>query len=488
METTPIVRCLLAALVAAGLVFGPSVPGPLGPVPVALADDDDDDDDGPSGGGSSGGGSTGGGSTGGGSTGGGSTGGGSKGGGGTPDDGDDDGEDGDEDRGGRGEDRDEDRSERSGRSGREEDGHSGLARLRDLLFGRTDPSADREDRFRPGEILAVDLSAEGRRRLVRQGFEVLDQRRLATLGITVTRLAPPSDRPLLEALALARASDPATVFDLNHLYRGLLCEGCWATAGAALRFEAPRCGTRQRIGLLDGAVDTGHPALARKRIRSRSFVAPGIAASAPEHGTAVASLLVGSPMGLVPEAELLVAEVLGRGSAGAEADSLALASGLDWLSQSGARIVNASLAGPANRSVELAVYFVQRRGAVLVAAAGNGGPAAPPAYPAAFEGVVAVTADDQRLEPWRKANRGAYIAFAAPGVDVPVAVPGGGLRPASGTYFAAPFVTATLAAAAGGRDPRAALVLLVGKARDLGSPGRDPVFGYGLVQAVGCRS
>ncbi len=214
----------------------------------------------------------------------------------------------------------------------------------------------------------------------------------------------------------------------------------------------------------------------------------GITAAVPDHGTAVASLLVGTPIGLLPEAELLVAEIFGRGSAAAEADALALASGLDWLVQGGVRIVDASLAGPANRLVELAVYSAGRRGVVLVAAAGNGGPAAPPAYPAAIDGVIAVTAVDQRLEPWRKANRGAYIVFAAPGVDVPVAAPGGGLRPASGTSFAAPFVTAALAATAAGRDLRAAFTILAAKARDLGAPGPDPVFGHGLVQAVGCRS
>lgn len=83
-------------------------------------------------------------------------------------------------------------------------------------------------------ILAADLSAEARGRLVRRGFEVRDQRRLASLGITVTRLSPPPDRVLPEALELARSSDPATVFDLNHLYHGLLCEGCWTTAAALL--------------------------------------------------------------------------------------------------------------------------------------------------------------------------------------------------------------------------------------------------------------
>jgi minor extracellular protease Epr len=486
-------RLLAASLLALALAGAPWI-GPLtGGVPLALADDDGgDDDSGSSGGGSSGGGSAGGGCQGGGS-GGGSSGGGPSGGGDDDADDDDRGEEdeGDDDRdGGWGDDRDDrdDRRDRSEDRRGGEDGRSGLGRLRDFLFGRTDPPADRDDRFRPGEILAVDLSAESRGRLVRLGFEVREQRRLANLGVTVTRLSPPADRTLLEALELARRSDPATLFDLNHLYRGLSCEGCWASAAAVLQHEPGRCRARVRLGLLDTPVDRAHPTLARAHLRARSFVPPGTAPAPPDHGTAVASILVGAPpLGLLPQAELFAAEIFTLGPGGPEADALALSTGLDWLLQNRVGVVNASLAGPANRLVELAVFLAGRRGAVLVAAAGNGGPAAPPAYPAAYEGVVAVTAVDRELAPWRRANRGSYVAFAGPGVDVPVAATGGGVRPASGTSFAAPFVAAALAAAAGERDPRAVVAVLAGKAKDPGPPGRDPIFGYGLVQSVGCR-
>jgi subtilisin family serine protease len=256
-----------------------------------------------------------------------------------------------------------------------------------------------------------------------------------------------------------------------------------------LQHEPRRCRARARLGLLDTAVDGSHPLLARARLRVRGFVPPGAAPAPADHGTAVASILVGAPpLGLLPEAELFAAEIFTAGRGGPEADALALSTGLDWLLQNRVGVIDASLAGPADRLVELAVFLARRRGAVLVAAAGNGGPAAPPADPAAYEGVVAVTAVDRELAPWRRANRGSHVALVGPGVDLPVAAIGGGVRPASGTSFAAPFVTAALAAAAGERDPRAAVALLASKAEDPGPPGRDPIFGYGLVQSVGCRS
>jgi|GEM_PF-6821049 len=286
-------------------------------------------------------------------------------------------DDGDEDRDDdRGDDRDDrdDRRERGDDRRGGEDGRSGLARLRDFLFGRTDPPADRDDRFRSGEILAVDLSPEARSRLVRLGFEVREQHRLANLGVTVTRLFPPADRTLLEALELARRSDPATLFDLNHLYRGLSCEGCWASAAAVLQHEPRRCRARVRLGLLDTAVDGSHPLLARARLRVRGFVPPGAAPAPADHGTAVASILVGAPpLGLLPEAELFAAEIFTAGPGGAEADALALSTGLDWLLQNRVGVINASLAGAANRLVEPAVFLARRRGTVLVAAAGKPG-------------------------------------------------------------------------------------------------------------------
>ncbi len=124
------------------------------------------------------------------------------------------------------------------------------------------------------------------------------------------------------------------------------------------------------------------------------------------------------------------------------------------------------------------------RGLALVAAAGNGGAAARPAYPAAHPLVLAVTAVDKSLAPYDFANQGEYIDFAAPGVALWTARKSGGGQQ-SGTSFAAPFITAAVAIhLSSGVKPESRTLrkALRRFTKDLGAPGRDTVFGWGLVR------
>ena len=98
----------------------------------------------------------------------------------------------------------------------------------------------------------------------------------------------------------------------------------------------------------------------------------------------------------------------------------------------------------------------------------------------------AVTAVDQQGAVFTQANRGSYIAFAAPGVRIWVPTPDGQGRYETGTSFAAPFALGTAALEMMQGAPADADRLrerLAAKARALGTGGRNPTYGYGLVQA-----
>lgn len=159
---------------------------------------------------------------------------------------------------------------------------------------------------------------------------------------------------------------------------------------------------------------------------------------------------------------------------------------MDWLIGQRVRLVNMSFAGPPNEAFADVLQAAAARGTVMVAAAGNRGDNVA-LYPAAASEVIAVTAVDAAGRRYRKASRGGHIEFAAPGVDLYIAKGNRGSY-ASGTSYAAPIVTA-LAAQAMARGTSGANGLrraLRRDLRDLGDPGRDVQFGWGLVQAPGC--
>jgi subtilisin family serine protease len=277
--------------------------------------------------------------------------------------------------------------------------------------------------------------------------------------------------------------------DLNHIY----------TAGSELatleQGRTPRSVMpmplehgNARIGMIDSRVDTSHPVLAGSRIQSRDFVSAG--AEMPDfHGTAIASIIAGNAadyQGLAPDAEVFAAGVFELDDEQGEiASTVSLLRALDWLISSEVDVVNISLAGPPNRLLEAALSRAAEREVVVLAAAGNGGPVARPMYPAAYDSVVAVTAVDASNRVFRLANRGNYLDLAAPGVGLLHARAGGGFAASSGTSFAVPFAATAAARLISERGRSDVMSLLYAAAEDLGPPGRDDIYGYGLLRLQG---
>jgi len=342
-----------------------------------------------------------------------------------------------------------------------------------------------------GEIVLLDDRPELLDQARRMGFRLKDQHQFDGLGLVVTRLVIPQGMSLSLALAQVRHAFPDALVDVNGVYRSASV-GTTLDAGHPAQVmgwsQAPGdCGHGVGVGLIDGDIDPGP--LVGGRVHERSFLASGEESVGSNHGTTVAAILVGAPdtrlPGLVPGAELYSAEVFSADGDGRPVTTaLRIVAALDWLTARGVRVANLSLAGEDNLLLKAAVRKAAERGLVLVAAAGNGGPQAQPSYPAAYDRVIAVTAVDASLLPLPQASRGAYVDFAAPGDGIPAAE--SLAATVSGTSFAAPFVTALVAARLGAGvaipDDGAAVRLLAAAALDLGEPGRDDVFGWGFVQ------
>lgn len=345
--------------------------------------------------------------------------------------------------------------------------------MRDLAEDERPEFDDRGYPVRRGEVVALDLAEAQITEAQRQGFKVIGREQLESLGSEVTRLSVPDGMNAAEALSLARRIAPDAAVDLVHYYGLLVTQG--GPGGSGSRGELRRREGRLTIGMIDTGV-VGHPALRETSIEIRDF-SEGIGGVPTAHGTAIASILSSEGSRRIFAANIF------RGDPGhphSTADSLARA--LEWMVANRVPVVNISLSGPRNAILDRLVQRTIANGTVIVAAAGNGGPTAPPAYPAALRNVIAVTAVDRNNRVYRYANQGRHIAVAARGVDEPAARPGGGIMRYSGTSFATPHVAAWMARCMSDRGAGACSASLRREAHDLGEPGYDPVYGHGLVE------
>jgi subtilisin family serine protease len=188
--------------------------------------------------------------------------------------------------------------------------------------------------------------------------------------------------------------------------------------------------------------------------------------------------------GVLARAELYAANVYCDAPTGGAVDALAAA--FSWLAQQRVAVINVSLVGPDNAAMAQIVRALTARGYLLVAAVGNDGPAAPPLYPASYPRVIGVTGVDKHRRVLIEAARGNQVMFAAPGADMLAADIGGKYSAVRGTSFAAPIVAALLAQTVSAPDVEAgdaAIEALARQAIDLGPPGRDLTYGFGLVGA-----
>lgn len=316
---------------------------------------------------------------------------------------------------------------------------------------------------RRGELLLVGADAEALGAANEAGFVLSSTERLESLDLTIAHLTLPSGMSLAQGETLLREAAPQAelVADTLHFQSGtppllLLAAGN----------SARNAGINTPTGVIDGA--------AVQRVSAVRGFAKG-APVASHHGSAVASLLAGAGV-----RDIRVADIYGSDPAGGNA--LALVRALDWLVGGGARVISINLAGPNNIAVARAIAAAQRKGAVIVAAVGNDGPAAPPAYPASYPNVVAITAVDGRNRPLIEAGRAKHLDYAAPGANVVALNKAGKKVRVRGTSYAVPLVAARAARAL--ENGTAWRTTLDREAKDLGPTGADSQFGRGLLCGI----
>lgn len=337
-------------------------------------------------------------------------------------------------------------------------------RLADLLRRQRDfvePDANGDPAVR-GELLLVDPDAATLAAARGAGLAEAGTDALGSLGMSVVRLAVPRGMTVADAQRhLLRVAPNAQLAPDNLHFQS----GGTASFVTAASAAGGRATIATAVGVIDGAPGKGQSVSALR----------GFARGAPvasNHGSAVISLLQGAGVRRV-----LAADVYGADPAGGSA--LAIVRALDWLAGAGAKVVSISLVGPRNAVLEKAIATVQRKGVVVAAAVGNDGAAAPPAYPASYPGVLAVTGVDGHQRPLIEAGRALHLDYAAPAADIRGRNKAGKWTGLRGTSYAVPLVAARAAAALDRRGSWRET--LDGEALDLGPKGTDRQFGRGLL-------
>lgn len=240
------------------------------------------------------------------------------------------------------------------------------------------------------------------------------------------------------------------------------------------------------VGMIDTPIDLTHESLrSNSQIHQFNLVPYGDHTNRV-HGTQVAGVILSrNPLvGIAPDARLIAISAFTANPQNPEerrSNSSLVARALEIAIKEGVQVLNLSFAGKPDPVVDKLVQVALERGITVVASAGNSGPHAEPAYPAALPGVVAVTAVDKAGNLFPQANRGDYIDLAAPGVGILTTTPNNSYQIANGTSLATAHVSGILALLKA-INPSFHAEQLLQTAADLGAPGYDPEYGFGLAQ------
>lgn len=266
-----------------------------------------------------------------------------------------------------------------------------------------------------------------------------------------------------------------------------------------------------QIAVIDTGVDGGHPDLEGAVTAGTDVSGIGAAdgeeplGADPDHGTMVSSVAAGRGhgarsssaaggsegiIGVAPDADILaVSTALGTSEPGVRSTDEQIPDAVRWAVDNGADVINMSVGSPEQswpESWDSAFAYAEQKDVLIVAAAGNrGNGLVQVGAPATIPSVLTVGGVDQDgVAGWESSSQGISIGVAGPAEQLVGAVPGGGYSRWTGTSAAAPVVAGTAALIMAEHPELSADEVahrITASARDAGEPGRDPLYGYGVL-------
>lgn len=243
------------------------------------------------------------------------------------------------------------------------------------------------------------------------------------------------------------------------------------------------------VAVLDTGVSPVHEDLSGKLVAGRNVVSNNSdTADVHGHGTKVAGVIgavMDNGLGVAPIAPgAMIMPIRITNSSDGWATTSAMASGITWAADNGARVANISYESTSSATVRNAADYMHSRGGMVVAAAGNSGTQMTTADSNSII-TVSATGNSDAITGW--SNYGAFVDVAAPGAGLWTTTSSGGYASVSGTSFAAPATAATIAmimSVDNSLSPAEIEIILEDSAVDLGDPGRDNLYGHGRIDTL----
>ena len=286
-----------------------------------------------------------------------------------------------------------------------------------------------------------------------------------------------------------------TVWGVNRVKAPIVHSGAWIGPDVA---PVPVRGLGIRVAVLDTGVDYTHPDLWANYSGGYDFVNNDTDPRDDQgHGTHVSGTIAGlinnaGVVGVAPEVDLFAVKVLSSTGSGSFSSIIA---GIDWCINNNMHVLNLSLGSGSDPGTTVKAAFdrASAAGLVVLASAGNSGPGTDTVgYPAKYDSVIAVGSTTSTDAISSFSSTGPAVEVAAPGSSIYSTLNGGGYGYMSGTSMACPHAAGVMALILGSglsdlngngvRNDEARAILQT-TAQDLGTAGRDNVFGYGLINA-----
>jgi subtilisin family serine protease len=293
-------------------------------------------------------------------------------------------------------------------------------------------------------------------------------------NVVVTGVDYPNDPDLLSA-------DRSYAISVTHTV-----EGWEYTAGNAAIM----------IAVVDTGLNLNHPEFSGRVVAGYDFINNDADPMDDNgHGTHTAGIVAAGSnngigmVGVCPQCSIMPVKVLNQNNAGTWSS---VAKGVLYAVDQGARVINLSLgAAVSSQTLEEAIAYATAHDVLVVAAAGNMGTDRK-FYPAALDGVLAVSATDAQDSHWSLSNYGDYIDVAAPGYAIfstyhDLSNYYQGYNYMSGTSMASPFVAGLaglLLSQEAERTPADITKLITSTADKMGTSVDDAYFGHGRINVA----